>query len=452
LKVKLLVIEDDELFRQNLCWLLKDDYQILEAATPEEAKKLVETQAPEIILLDLGLPPQPNSPEYGLKLLSEFSQREHAGVTIVITGQKDKKVAYQAIEKGAYDYFIKPFEPEEIKIVIKRAVAKVELEKQRALLKNEIDAAYNFGEIIGQSAQMKEVFGQIKKVASVPSTVLITGESGTGKELVAYAIHKQGLRRDQPFIKVTCCALSEGILESELFGHEKGAFTGALQRRLGKFELANKGTIFLDEIGSISPKLQADLLRVLQEKSFERVGGRETIKVDVRIIAATNQDLAELVKKKEFREDLFYRLNVLSIHLPPLRERQEDIPLLITHFLKKYNQKCHRNIQRFSPEALKLLQQYSYPGNVRELENIIERLVVFAQGEEIGREDLPLFIRERESDSEERESSFEERVAQFEKELLNEAISKARGVKIKAAQILGITRDKMNYLLKKYNM
>ncbi|MCD6320558.1 MAG: sigma-54-dependent Fis family transcriptional regulator, partial [Candidatus Desulfofervidaceae bacterium] len=329
---RLLIIEDDSTMRFALSELLSQrGYEIVEAADAEAGLKVVQKEEIDLAIVDIKLPGM-----NGLEAISLIQEKDASLPVIIITAYGDKKKALEALKKGAYDYFTKPFKMEEIEIVIKRALEKRRLEKEIRTLRQQIEVGQEFREIIGQSEAMKKLFNLVKKVLDTDVTVLISGESGTGKELVASVLHHHSPRKDKPFIKINCAAIPETLLESELFGYEKGAFTGAISSKPGKFELAHEGTIFLDEIGEMPLSIQAKILRVLQEKEFERVGGTKTIKVDVRIIASTNRDLWEAVQRKTFREDLYFRLNVINIHLPPLRERKEDIPLLIEHFIRKY--------------------------------------------------------------------------------------------------------------------
>jgi len=370
-----------------------------------------------------------------------------------VTAVKTVRTAVAAMKLGAFDYLTKPFDEEEIVAVIRRALERRALEREVVFLRSELARAQDFERLVGQHAHMQRLYQLIGQVARTASTVLISGESGTGKELVARAIHRQGPRRDKPFVPVNLPALSETLMESEIFGHERGAFTGAYQRKLGKFELANGGTLFLDEIGALKLELQAKLLRVLQEREVERVGGTRPIKVDVRVIAATNIDLKIAVSRHAFREDLFYRLNVLPLQVAPLRERREDIPLLAEHFIRKYNREFKKHIERLSPEALGLLQSYPWPGNVRELQNIIERLVTLVDGAVIELDDLPLDLtfgdhhaRARAADGLPLKKACDE----FERQTVFRILERVRWNQSEAARMLGLHRNTLKMKLAKW--
>jgi two-component system NtrC family response regulator len=349
---------------------------------------------------------------------------------------------------------MKPFENQELLLTIKRTLKMRRLMAQNQLLREELDKGQGFSDIVGESQPMKELFKLVDKVAATKATVLINGESGTGKELIARAIHTRSPRKDEPFIPVNCMALTETLLESELFGHEKGAFTGAATRRKGRFELADKGTLFLDEIGEISLSLQVKLLRVLQERTFERVGGTQPLTVDVRIVAATNRDLTKAVSEGEFREDLFYRLNVVRLDLPPLRERKEDLPALVAHFVKKYSREVGRSAPQVSAEAMQRIYDHNWPGNIRELENALERAVIMA-GSEINTADLPLDVLPAKAGGETvlpRDMTINEAVEDLEKRMINRALAETGGVQAHAARELGITKSNLAYKMKKYGL
>ncbi len=386
-EVRILVVDDEMIVREALSnYLREDGYEAIAVEGGEEALKRVENERWNILFVDLKMPGMD-----GLEVLREVKKLVPDLPVIIITAYATIDSAVQAMKDGAYDYIVKPFDPEAIALIVEKVVEHQRLVKENILLRERLDQEYRFEEIIGRSQPMQEVFELVKNVADSDATVLITGESGTGKELIARALHANSSRRYSPFITASCGAMAEGILESELFGHEKGAFTGALYTKKGRFELAEDGTLFLDEIGEISPKTQVDLLRVLDEKKITRVGGIEEIPVNVRIVSATNRDLKKAIQEGRFREDLFYRLNVVSIHLPPLRNRKEDIPLLAEHFLDKFRAETNKKIERISPQALKRMLEYDWPGNVRELENAIERAVVVGKKSEILPEDLPFF-------------------------------------------------------------
>jgi DNA-binding NtrC family response regulator len=385
-EVNILVVDDDEIVRESLLeWLREDGYYVEAAEDGFKALEKFKDRSWNIALVDLKMPKMD-----GLELMEKIKEIRPETQVIIITAYATVNTAVQAIKVGAFDYLVKPFNPEELSLIIKRLVESQSLIQEISHLRKELQKQYQFYDLISKSAKMQKVFDLAHTIAKSNSNILILGESGTGKELLARAIHNESLRASGPFIPVSCVALTETLLESELFGHEKGAFTDAIAQKKGKFELADGGTIFLDEIGDISPKLQLSLLRVLQEKEFTRVGGTKSIKVDARIIAATNRDLKKAVDEQKFRDDLYYRLNVISIELPPLREHTEDIPLLVDHFIEKFNIEMGKKVERISEEALETLMQHNWPGNVRELENVIERAMVITKGTFIKAEELHL--------------------------------------------------------------
>jgi len=389
-KPRILVVDDEEAMRESLKdWLMEDGYEVDLAPGGEDAVAMAREKNFEVVLLDLKMPGMD-----GLETLKRFKDIQPEADIIMMTAYATVDTAVQAMKEGAFDYLVKPFDPDEVEMLIKRIVAHKELVLENILLRKKLEERYQYDEIIGKSDAMQGVFDLISRVAPTDSTVLITGESGTGKELIAQAIHGNSSRCYMPFIAVSCGALPDSLLESELFGYEKGAFTGAEHTKKGRFEMAHKGTLFLDEIGDISLKTQVDLLRVLQQKEFHRLGGEEEIEVDVRILAATNRDLQKSIRENRFREDLFYRLNVISIHVPPLRERKDDIPLLANSFTRKYCMEMNKEEAKINPRALKLLMDYDWPGNVRELENVIERALVIGAGKEISPDDLPFSRRD----------------------------------------------------------
>jgi len=404
-----------------------------------------------MVITDLMLP-QMN----GIEVIKNLRSLDPHIQCLVITGYATVTTAVEAMKAGAFDYLMKPFNTTEVLILIKRALEFQSLQVENQQLKRNLEGRYSFENLIGKSEGIKKVCSLIEKVAETDSTILILGESGTGKELVARTIHYNSPRRNKPLIPINCGAIPENLLESELFGHEKGAFTGASSMRIGRFELADGGTVFLDEIGEMSPTLQVKLLRILQQREFERVGGTRTIKVDVRIIAATNIDLEKAVRSGKFREDLYYRLNVIPIVIPPLRERTEDIPLLIEHFLKHFNRTKKKNIEGFSKEAMNLLLSYRWPGNIRELENLIERLVILKGEGIITPEDMPdkvLHPRREEGiisyTIPDDGINLKDVVEKFENDLIIQALQKAQGVKNRAAQLLSLNRTTLVEKLKK---
>ncbi len=392
----------------------------------------------------------------GMEVLAHFVKHHPEMPVIVLTGFGTIETAVEAIKLGAYDYLSKPANPDEIVLTLKRAIEHKDLKEENVALRSQIQEQHRPDRLIGQSSAIHHLYRIIKRVAKTDSTVLITGESGTGKELVANAIHYQSPRRDMPFVPINCGAIPEELLESELFGHEKGAFTGAFKERRGRFELANKGTVFLDEIGEMSPKLQVKLLRFLQETKFQRVGGSRTVEVDVRILAATNKDLERAVAENQFREDLFYRLNVIPIHVPPLRERAGDIALLIQYFLKQHCLKKNIPQKQMSEAAVESLKHYDWPGNVRELENVIERLVILTDPDEIQFLDLPQRMQTavQQPDATHIELgqygiNLKETLDSLENRLIADALQRAGGVKNKAAKLLGLNRTTLIEKMKK---
>ena len=384
-KPKILVVDDDQSHRIMLRAVLKEEgYHVTEAADGTDAVKAVESEAFDLILMDIRMTNMD-----GIEALSEIRKISPLVPVLIMTAYASVKTAVEALKAGAFDYMTKPLDIEELKILIEKGLENYHLRTENLVLKERIGDRFDFSRIIGRSGKMATLLDTLAMVAPSDATVLIMGESGTGKEVAANAIHHNSSRAGQPFIKVSCAALPETLLESELFGHEKGAFTGAVSRHEGRFQLAHRGTIFLDEVGEMSPALQTKLLRVLQEKEFEPLGSTRTIKVDIRVIAATNKDLAKEVKEARFREDLYYRLNVVPITMPPLRERKEDIPPLADHFLAIYREKNRKPLKGISGKALDLLVRYDWPGNIRELENCIERAVIMAREEMISPADFP---------------------------------------------------------------
>ena len=444
---RILVIDDEEIVRESLSdWLKKFGFYVETAENGAKGIEKIRSAQWNIMLVDLKLPDT-----NGLEILKEARQIQPAAVVIIITAYATVDTAIQAMKNGAYDYITKPFDPDEINLVIQKIIEHQKLLDENLFLRRELTKRYTFQDIIGKSPKIQEVFELVKTVGPTKSTILLRGASGTGKELVARAIHQLSPRNEKPFVAVSCAALTESLLESELFGHEKGAFTGAIAQKKGKFELADNGTIFLDEIGDIDPKTQADLLRVLQEREFTRVGGQETIKVDVRIIAATNKDLNKLMQEGKFRQDLYYRLNVITINIPPLQERREDIPLLCEHFLHKYNIENSKKIQRLSEDALKVLLEHNWPGNVRELEHAIEHAVTIEKTNVITVESLPPAFRAQ--------GAFpcayvadDKPLDEVEKEYIHRVLKKHQWNIQKVAGILNIDRATLYSKIKKYNI
>lgn len=446
----ILIADDEKNIRSGLQIAFEDEgYDVLTAENGEIAWKLINTKSVDLVITDIRMPVMT-----GLDLLEKSSSAYPLLPIIVLTGHGTIETAVQACKNGAADFFTKPIDLDHLLLTVSKCLANRKVLDENKRLTEELEKVKResgYKKIIGQSEKVSRMMGVIKQVASTNANVLIQGESGVGKELVADALHNLSLRKDKPFIKVNCASLTPTLLESELFGHEKGAFTGAIARKKGRFELADGGTLFLDEIGEIDLSTQVKLLRVLQERQFERVGGEETLTVDVRVVAATNRNLAEEVKKGNFREDLYFRLNVVHIEVPPLRERKEDIPLLISHFLETLSSKNNRKVDSISAQARKALFAYSWPGNIRELQNAIEAGVVMCHGRTIELEDLPEQIKSIDNDdmlSVKLGSSLEE----VEKELITRTISFCGGNKTKAATVLGIGRKTLHRKLLEYNM
>lgn len=436
---KVLVVDDEENIRLMLKRVLSQEkYEVEEAENGLAAIQKISQEKFNALLLDLKMPKMS-----GLQVINRIKELEINIPIIMMSAYGTIPEAVNAMKLGAFDYLVKPFDLDELKITLKRIIQQNTIKNENLYYREEEDKRFNFKEIIGQSAAIEKVLKMIKKVAPMPTTVLLTGESGTGKELVARAIHKNSTRKDKPFVVANCVALSSNILESELFGHEKGAFTGANSRRIGRFEISDGGTIFLDEIGEVSLFTQAKLLRAVQEKEFERVGSSTTIKVDTRIVAATNKDLQKEVAKQQFRDDLFYRLNVFQINIPPLKERKEDIPLLVNHFIKKYNQILNKRIDCISKDALSYLMDYSFPGNIRELENIIERSMIMCSKNVIEK-GLINFLDK---------SSINQKsgtLKDMEKEMIKKYLVENNGNKTKTAIALGISRRSLQSKIKEY--
>jgi len=447
-----LVVDDDERLRKQVYWALKDSYRVLEAEDRPQAHQVIEEAPVDLMLLDLRLPPRVDTPEEGMKTLEEIRSAKPEIEVIVITADKKEETCLKAIENGAYDYFSKPFDLEEMRVVLKRALFRQNLERKVQRLRFQWEERYNFAGMVGKSEPMRQIFEVIGTLAQADCTVLVRGESGTGKELVARAIHYSSQRAGNPFVPVNCAAIPESLLESELFGYEKGAFTGATTRKPGKFELASGGTIFLDEIADMSLAMQAKILRVIQERTFERLGGTRPIKVDARVIAATNKVLEELMRKEAFREDLYYRLNVVSIYLPALRERKRDIPLLASHFLRKYNRGDDKNAKGISSQALKLLMDYDWPGNVRELENAIERAIVLGQGDMFLPSDLSRKVEEKPLKSGVTSSSVDISLAEAEKRLIEDTLKLTHWNQTKTAKILRIHRNTLRRKIRRFKI
>ncbi|KPK31084.1 MAG: Fis family transcriptional regulator [Nitrospira bacterium SG8_3] len=448
-----LIVDDEKNYLVVLEALLEPEgYEILTASSAEDAVRVIQESDLDLMITDMKMPGTS-----GMQLLEASKEIKPDLPVIMMTAYGTIEMAVEAMKKRAYDYITKPFQNEELKLTVKKALENYRLIKENRRLSQALSDRYKYGNIIGKSRPMQGIYEMISKVAQSKASVLITGPSGTGKELIAKAIHYDSPRKDRPFISVNCGALTETLLESELFGHEKGAFTGALSMKKGRFELADGGTLFLDEVTDMPPPLQVKLLRVLQEMEFERVGGTKTIKVDVRVLSASNRNIREVVAEGNFREDLFYRLNVINIEVPSLRERPEDIRLLVDHFIEKYRQDEGKERIELSPEAWKILYSYSWPGNVRELENVIERAVVLKADRVIGQEDLPAEISERREEVEvERfiplDAPLQKTLEQIEEKLIRRALDQCDNVQSHAAEMLGITKSHIQHKMKKYNI
>jgi DNA-binding NtrC family response regulator len=446
----ILIVDDDAGLRESLRVILEDRFDVIDAPDGPQGLEIVRSCQVDLVLLDLRLPGMD-----GIAVLERMKGLDEQVEVILVTAVKEVRSAVEAMRLGAFDYLTKPFEEEDVLGSIGRALERRALEREVAFLRSELARRQGFDEILGQHAEMQRLYQLVSRVALTTSTVLITGESGTGKELVARAIHRQGPRRDRPFVPVSLPSLSESLVESELFGHERGAFTGAHQRRVGRFELAQGGTLFLDEVAALKPELQAKLLRVLQEREIERVGGSRRIDVDVRVIAATNADLKRAVADRSFREDLYYRLNVVPIHILPLRERAGDIPILVDHFIAKYNRQFGKRIDGVSPEALACLQEYPWPGNVRELQNVVERSVALVEGDRVELQDLPVdFLLpdpERRADRAD-VRPLREACEQFERQFVLRVLERVRWNQSVAARVLDVHRNTLKLKLQKWKV
>jgi two-component system NtrC family response regulator len=443
-KEKLLIIEDDSELSTQMKWGLAEAYQIFQAGDRLEALKILNDEQPPVVTLDLGLPPKPDGVEEGFRILGDILSRDTLAKVIVITGQNDKENALVAVGQGAYDFLPKPVKLEELRIILDRAFYVSRLEREHLDLKKRMDTNV-FEKMLGTSPQMLKVFEMIQKVATTDASVLIRGESGTGKELAARAIHSRSTRREGPFVAIDCGAIPETLLESELFGHEKGAFTGAHIQRMGRIEAAQKGTLLLDEIGELSTHLQAKLLRFLQEQQIERVGGREAIPVDTRVLAATNRDLDQALKDGNFREDLYYRLGVVTISIPPLRERNGDVLLMAKAFLQRFSAENNKQSQTFTTQAVDAIQRHTWPGNIRELENRVKRAVIMAEGKKITPTDMELTVI---GDGYKGRSLKDAREA-LEKDMVLQALERNKGHFTKTASDLGISRPGLYDLMER---
>jgi DNA-binding NtrC family response regulator len=450
IRASIVVVDDDAGLRESFRLILEDEYEVIDAPDGRTALDIVRSRQVDLVLLDIRLPEMD-----GIEVLERIKALDESVEVILVTAVKTVRTAVAAMKLGAFDYLTKPFEEAELLSLVARALEKRSLEREVTFLRSELARQHDFDDLVGQHAEMQRLYRLIAQVARTTTTVLITGESGTGKELIARAIHRQGPRRHKPFVPVNPSALSDTLVESELFGHERGAFTGAFQRKLGRFELAQGGTLFLDEIGTLKHELQVKLLRVLQEREIERVGGTRSIPIDVRIIVATNVDLKQAVLRGAFREDLYYRLNVMPIAVPPLRERRDDIPLLVAHFVRRYSQQFNKRVDGLTPEAMAALCDYSWRGNVRELQNVIERVVGLAEGPRVGLDDVPLDLllpdhRARTRDPE--GLPLRQATEEFERQIVMRVLERVRWNRSEAARILGIHRNSLKTMLARWDL
>jgi two-component system response regulator PilR (NtrC family) len=452
---RILVVDDERSIRELLAIVLRrDGYEVILAENGRTALNVLEQEPVDLLISDIKMPDMS-----GVEVLRAAKQIDQDILGIMITAFASTESAVEALRMGAYDYVSKPFDVDELKIIVRNALERRQLRQENLLLKRALQSSHQFSSIVGRGEAMLAVFKLIETVAPTNSTILVTGESGTGKELVARAIHFNSLRRDRPFVAVNCGALPEQLLESELFGHMRGSFTGASANKKGLVEVADRGTIFLDELGEMSPMMQVKLLRVLQERRFRRLGGTEEVEANIRVIAATNQDLAKMVADGRFREDLYYRVNVIQVQLPPLRERREDIALLAAHFLEKFREQMGKNVAGISQEAMGHLERYDWPGNIRELENVIERAVALESSAAILPDSLPPQLRGLPSKNGQTASQLpdagfdlEAHVESMERDYIAQALKRAGGKQSKAAELLGMSFRSFRYYVKKYNL
>ncbi|NTV21508.1 MAG: sigma-54-dependent Fis family transcriptional regulator [Chlorobium limicola] len=447
----ILVVEDESVQLESIAgFLSKQGYRVLKSSRPLRALEIAGDEAVDIVLSDFRMPEMS-----GVELLATMKRRNPGIEVIIMTAYGSVESAIEAMKLGAADYITKPVDLHRLQIMIRNILERKQLISENRLLRTQLSERFGFQGIISQSSTMAQVMNIAGRVASSNAAVLVTGETGTGKELIAKAVHFSGSRREQPFIVVNCAALPETLLESELFGHEKGAFTGADRMRRGRFEMAKGGTLFIDEVGEIPLSLQVKLLRVLQEKTYERVGSSTSLVADVRIVAATNRDLESMIREGSFRSDLYYRLNVVSIRIPPLRDRRDDIPPLIDAFIQRFSKENDKQITGISREAMDVLMKYSYPGNIRELENIVQQSVVLSRSSTITRDDLPIRVSEpypEASGKDEMQGSFTEKVEAFEQAMILGAMKASGNVQTRAAEQLGISERHLRYKLKKYDL
>jgi len=448
----IVIVEDDPQLLDQLAWALKGLFEVRGARDAAQGRALCQSD-PDLYLFDLRLPPS-GTIEEGLNLLQDVRRRDPEATVVMMSGEKDRQGVLRSIELGAFDFFRKPVDPKEMVIILKRALERRRLVEENRELREQALEEHRFDKLIGATPGMRRLFAEIDKVAPSDVTVMLQGESGTGKELVAHSIHERSRRKNRPFVAVNASALPESLAEAELFGHEKGAFTGAIASKPGRFELAHGGTLFLDEIGTLSAAVQSKLLRVLESHEVERVGGRRSTPVDFRLISATNEDLEACVAAGTFREDLFYRINTIPIRIPPLRERADDILLLADHFLEKFSTRHKKPRRKLSEGVLNRLRAHPWKGNVRELEHVIEMLVLFSDGETIGEDDLPRVLRRATTEVPKPQGplSFAKAVEEFERKLLADAIAEAGGIKAEAARRLGLDGNQIKYLCRKYRL
>jgi len=452
IKPTILVVDDEAGARESLEVILEDDYQVVSAASGKEALEVFRRTPIDLILLDVNMPEMD-----GLAVLRKIKEQEEEIDVIMVSALNLARKAVDAIKLGAYDYITKPYEPEDILSTVARVINKQKLYKELDYLRREVEESRGFDQIISQNKTMLEIFQLIKKVAYATTNIMITGESGTGKELIARSIHRHGNRKNSPFVAINCAAIPSELMESEMFGHEKGAFTGAHTRTIGKFEHANGGTLFLDEISVLRSDLQAKLLRVLQEREIERIGSNRPIKVNIRVISATNANLEDAVIKGKFRQDLYFRLNVVPICIPPLRERREDISLLARYFLNRFNTAFNKKVQGFSERALEALFRYHWPGNIRELENLVERIIVLSTGDNpIELEDIPLEIlinaAERVQELELKKTGLIKLREAFERRIIVNVLEATEGNQTEAAKILKVNRNTLIQKAKQFGI
>jgi DNA-binding NtrC family response regulator len=456
-KPKIAIADDSASERARLAASLRADFEVSEAPDYDSTYKVLREVEPDVLLLDLTMPV--GGLRECVSMLGELRENNYETLVIVLSDDTSKSAAMRVMEAGAYDYYIKPIDPDVLRTLVDRAVEKLRVERENRILREEIHRKSELGDLIGSTDAMREVFDTIRRIARTSTTVVIRGESGTGKELVARAIHDLSQRRNRAFASVNCAALPESLMEAELFGYEKGAFTGAVATKEGRIELAHRGTLFLDEIGTLGPALQSKLLRVLEDRTLVRLGGKRSISVDFRLVSATNENLEESVRDGRFREDLYYRIHVVPIFLPPLRERVDDIPLLLDYFVKVYCATNRMAPKRMDDDVLQALKSYSWPGNVRELQNVVQRIVLMTDNELITLKDLPSDVAHAAArDSRNRfrfpagDFRLEQEVAAYERQWVETALAQAGGVKAQAAKLLGINKDKLKYLCRKYEL